>query len=129
VVAQKGGFAGVIDPYCDLYLAHMPAVMAVGGRYTSCGYYDQYLGLIGRERPPLRVPLGQLPGLVLIKNLSIIGNCIGLTADLDQALRDFAAGQLAVRIDRVYRGTDTAAFLERTYNASDRFGKVVYAYN
>ena len=46
-----GGFDGVIDPFFDLHLSSAVAVLAAGGRYVTCGYYDQYLGLIGRESP------------------------------------------------------------------------------
>jgi hypothetical protein len=33
-----------------------------------------------------------------------------------------------VLVDRVFSGGDAAGFLDRTYNAPDRFGKVVYLY-
>ncbi|HEX5454148.1 MAG TPA: zinc-binding alcohol dehydrogenase family protein [Stellaceae bacterium] len=128
IIAGTGGFAGVIDPYCDLYLPHMPPIMAIGGRYITCGAYDQYLALVGRSRKPIPVQLGQLPFLVMFKNLTLIGNCIGTVDDLRRAIADYGAGRLPVRVDRVYGGTDTGGFLDRTYNAPDRFGKVVYTY-
>jgi NADPH:quinone reductase-like Zn-dependent oxidoreductase len=128
IVAHTGGFAGVIDPYCDLYLAHMPSMMAIGGRYITCGFYDQYLELVGGSRKPIPVELRQLPFLVMFKNISLIGNCIGTAEDLQRAFADYEAGRLPVRVDRIYQGLDTGEFLDRTYNAPDRFGKVVYAY-
>jgi NADPH:quinone reductase-like Zn-dependent oxidoreductase len=128
-VLARGGFDAVIDPYFDLYLPHLPPVMANGGRYTTCGLYDQYLSLVGREPSRPKVPLGHLPSLVVFKNLSLIGNCIGLSADLERATADHAAGHLPVRIDSVFGGQDAVGFLARTYNASDRFGKVVFAYD
>jgi NADPH:quinone reductase-like Zn-dependent oxidoreductase len=129
LVADGGGFNVVIDPYCDLYLPHALTVMASFGRYTSCGFYDQYLEMIGRASSPPKVPFASLPGLVLLKNIGLIGNCIGLTADLERATADYAAGRLKVHIDSLFTGKDAAAFLARTYNASDRFGKVVYTYD
>ncbi|WP_158306000.1 quinone oxidoreductase family protein [Azospirillum sp. B510] len=129
-VAQAGGFHGVIDPYFDLYLPHMPLLMAAGGRYVTCGLYDQYMDVVGGEAPRSAVPVGPwLMMTVMMRNLSIIGNCIGSTDDLERALADHAAGRLPVRIDRVLSGTDTAAFLERTYLARDRLGKVVFRYD
>jgi NADPH:quinone reductase-like Zn-dependent oxidoreductase len=127
--ARTGGFVGVVDPFFDVYLPHMPAIMAVGGRYISCGLYDQYLGLLGRAAPPPGAPPAAALMTAIVKNICIIGNCIGSTEDLEHALADYSAGRLPVRIDHVFGGSETAAFLERTYNARDRFGKVVYAYD
>jgi NADPH:quinone reductase-like Zn-dependent oxidoreductase len=129
MVGNKSGFAGVIDPYADLYLPHMPAIMGMGARYTTCGFYDQYLGLVGKQSP--RPPASMSGALVtlMMRNLSIIGNCIGTTADLDRAIADYASGELPVAIDSVIGGGDSGAFLDRTYNASDRFGKVIFAYD
>jgi len=66
---------------------------------------------------------------LMTKNLSLHGNCLGLTSDLDHALRDYAAGALQTVTDSVFSGEDTvAAFFNRTYNDKKRFGKVVFAY-
>jgi NADPH:quinone reductase-like Zn-dependent oxidoreductase len=65
---------------------------------------------------------------VMMRNLSIVGNCIGLASDLEHALRDYEAGRLACAVDSVFGGTDTEPFLERTYNDRSRFGKVVFRY-
>ena len=64
-----------------------------------------------------------------MKNVQIIGNCIGLTSDLQQAVTDYVAGDLAVQIDSVCDGGGIGPFLDRTFNAGDRFGKVVYRYS
>jgi NADPH:quinone reductase-like Zn-dependent oxidoreductase len=64
----------------------------------------------------------------MLKNLQITGNCIGLTSDLQKAIEDFEAGKLEVIVDSVFSGSQISEFLHRTYNAKDRFGKVVYRY-
>ncbi len=64
----------------------------------------------------------------IMKNLSIVGNCIGLSDGLERALSDYAAGALLVVTDSVFTGDDVAPFLNRTFNDRERFGKVVYAY-
>ncbi len=128
VAVACGGFNAVIDPFFDLYLPHMPAIMAMGGRYVTCGLYDQYLGMVGKGGgPETPVASAGIMVLVMMKNLSIIGNCIGQTSDLAAAVADYTAGRLPVQIDSVFED-DPAAFLERTYNAPERFGKVIYRY-
>lgn len=57
-----------------------------------------------------------------------MGNCLGLTEDLEQACRDYCSGSLAVTVDSIFCNNQVGAFLERSYKATDRFGKVVYEY-
>jgi NADPH:quinone reductase-like Zn-dependent oxidoreductase len=118
----------VIDPYYDLHLSRVLDVMAVGGRYITCGLYDQYLGLIKKDGAPEYRTSRELYTMML-KNLQVFGNCIGLTSDLEKASQDFAAGKLDVVIDSVYSNGLAAEFLDRTFNSKDRFGKVIYQYD
>ena len=128
VVNRCGGFHFVIDPYFDLHFSRVLDVMAVGGKYITCGLYDQYLSLIQKPAPPSD-RTGRELVTVMFKNLEIIGNCLGLTSDLQEAVDDFNAGSLDVVVDSVFSGAQTSQFLARTYNSKDRFGKVVYQYN
>jgi len=122
------GFNAVIDPYCDVYLPRALEVLAFFARYTTCGVYDQYLDLAG-ESFRYRGKAGtQLMVHMLVKDVSLIWNCLGHTQDLTRAVADFESGALPVRLDSVHDGEAFGEFLERTYNAPDRFGKVVYRY-
>jgi NADPH:quinone reductase-like Zn-dependent oxidoreductase len=127
VVKQVGAFHFVIDPYFDLHLSRVLDAMAIGGKYITCGLYDQYLTLIQKPAAPA-YSTGRELVTVMLKNLQIMGNCIGLTSDLQRAIDDFAAGALDVIVDSVFSGPQLSAFLDRTYNSKDRFGKVVYRY-
>ena len=126
-VKKKNGFHFVIDPYWDLHLSRSIDVMAIGGKYITCGLYDQYLSLIGKPAPASQ-HTGHELGCVMMKNLSIIGNCIGTTEDLLNALGDYSAGVLDVVIDSTFTDGNAAGFLHRCYSAKSRFGKVVYQY-
>lgn len=126
-IASQGGFDFVIDPYWDLHLSRSIQVMGFGAKYITCGLFDQYLSLIGKpmEEAPHN---GQELVNVMMKNLSIMGNCIGTTGDLTQALEDYETGSLNAVIDSVFT-EGAAAFLHRCYCARERFGKVVYRYS
>ncbi|MBF0307515.1 MAG: zinc-binding alcohol dehydrogenase family protein [Alphaproteobacteria bacterium] len=126
-VMAAGGYNAVIDPFADVYLAHAPALMAMGGRYVTCGVFDQHSALTGEKVTTNRPPASLLLH-VLVKNLTLMGNCIGATTDLAEAVADQAAGRLAPPVDSVWSGEDCAAFLDRGYNAAERFGKVVFRY-
>jgi hypothetical protein len=64
----------------------------------------------------------------MMNNISIIGNCPGTTDDLRAALTDYERGGLRADHRHGVRRRCGNAFLDRTFNASDRFGKVVYRY-
>ena len=98
--------------------------MAIGGKYITCRLYDQYLTLIQKPAQPA-YSTGRELVTVMLKNLQITGNCIGLTSDLRKAIQDFEAGTLGVVVDSVFGGTQVTEFLDRTYNSKDGFGKVV----
>jgi NADPH:quinone reductase-like Zn-dependent oxidoreductase len=138
---DSGGFDVVLDPFADLYLAQAVHVMAVWGRYISCGVERQFppagSGLSLSSDQPLLDADGFFA--VMTKNLNIIGNCIGSTEDLENALDAWSNGELPVAIDSVFSSEDAAGngelicrgaaeFLSRTYLDSDRIGKVVYRY-
>jgi len=129
IVSDIGGFDCVFDPFFDLHLGQVINLMAAGGRYITCGLYDQYFDLIGQEISPLHLDGSRLMASVMLKNLQIIGNCIGQTEDLKNAIQDYASGNLNVAIDSVFSGKQVGAFFHQTYNATDRFGKVVYKYD
>ena len=66
--------------------------------------------------------------IAMINNIQIIGNCLGQTDDLANAIQDYIAGKLPVVIDSICSGDQISDFFTRTYHAKDRFGKVIYRY-
>ena len=128
VLAQSAGFDFAIDPYFDLHFSRLLDVLKSGAKYISCGVYDQYLDVIGKPKPQVRRSGNEFLK-VMIRNISVIGNCIGLDEDLAAATRDYTEGALQVIVDSVFANGDVAGFMNRTYAAKDRFGKVVYRYD
>lgn len=122
-------FDFIIDPFFDLHIGKLIQSLAPGGKYITCGIYDQYCSLIGKEFNYTGLPALQIFDVMMLKNLQIIGNCLGNTDDLINALDDYASGNFNVVIDSVFKGNQVAEFFDRTYNAKDRFGKVVYKYD
>lgn len=122
-----GGFEGVVDPFLDLHLLKVLPLMRSGGRYVSCGMHDQ-IG-VRPHAPDAPAPdYYQALAIAMVKNISIIGSCVGLRPHLDAALAAWSRGTVHVAVDSVHEGDRAGAFLERTFADADRFGKVVYAY-
>lgn len=128
IVADIGGFDCVIDPFFDIYLGQAVKIMAQNSKYITCGLYDQYCDLTREEFTSLSVDFKYLMLLSIEKNIQIIGNCLGHTQDLNNGIHDYLSGNLKVIIDSVFTDKQISSFFERTYNAKDRFGKVVYKY-
>ena len=121
-----GGFDAIIDPFADLHLGKAVTTLTYGGRYITCGVHDQYLSGTGSSTKYRGLSGPDLLRTLVLQNVSIIGNCLGRTSDLEAAIADHAAGRFDVCLDSVHSGSAIGPFLERTYSAADRYGKVVY---
>jgi NADPH:quinone reductase-like Zn-dependent oxidoreductase len=128
IAQEVGRFDFIIDPFFDLHLEKLISILAFGGKYITCGLYDQYLEMIDRENQQFCLDATHILTSAIMGNFQIIGNCIGETEDLEAAIQDYQSGALKVEIDSVFSGKQIGEFFERTYNAKDRFGKVLYRY-
>lgn len=137
-IMDKGGFTAVLDPFFDLHLEKVVDLMAVGGRYVTCGLKDQHPIFLDEDnkrsegseerQSEMLDPLGQVMLRVMMSNLSLIGNCIGSTSDLEEALQVFEEGHFNVPVDSVYSPESADEFLHRTYASQERMGKVIMDY-
>jgi NADPH:quinone reductase-like Zn-dependent oxidoreductase len=134
-IKDGGGFAAVLDPFCDLYLERSLPVLASFGTYVTCGVERQFPPKSALERALVPRPVlhDNVLGRSLTRNVSVVLNCLGSTEDLDDAMQAYRSGRLQVPLDRVIDGESpgprgAAAFLSRTFCERGRFGKVVYRY-
>lgn len=128
-VKEKGTFDAVIDPFSDVYMPGLFALMGFGSRYTTCGVADQHTHLVGKEPLGNTVEVGQFTRSMLVFNISLIGNCLGLRKDLQAAVDDAEAGRFAVDQLATTVVDTPKVFFEKTYTDRDRFGKVTYVYD
>jgi NADPH:quinone reductase-like Zn-dependent oxidoreductase len=130
VYHEIGGFNYIIDPFFDLHIGKVISLFVPqsGGKYITCGLYDQYSAFTGKDFQYHGLPCNQILATMMINNIHLIGNCVGTTTDLKQAIQDHANDKFLVVVDSVFKGDQIRDFFERTYNAKDRFGKVIYRY-
>jgi NADPH:quinone reductase-like Zn-dependent oxidoreductase len=124
LASELGGFDAVVDPFSDIHLHQAVKFLRFFGRYVTCGLAAQGL-------PPADQPAGDWRETLadaIVRNVTLIGNCLGSKEDLDAALAAWAAGELDVTIDSVHSGSAIGEFVERTFNAPDRLDKVIYRY-
>jgi NADPH:quinone reductase-like Zn-dependent oxidoreductase len=127
--AGAGGFDAVLDPFFDLHLERAVALMNPFATYVTCGLAGQNAHAAAAAGVTGGVAMNGVLMQAVHKNLTLVGNCIGFSEDLERALGDYQAGRVPpVVVDSVFEGDAAAAFLDRTFNDPGRFGKVVYRY-
>lgn len=124
---STGAFDVVMDPFFDLNLARAVPLLRMWGRYVTCGMQRQHR-LFEPATRPQGIEIESALLHVVINNLSIIGNCIGLSEDLSSALETFEPERPRVPIDGLFELEDGVAFVEGTFNARRKFGKMVMFY-
>jgi NADPH:quinone reductase-like Zn-dependent oxidoreductase len=130
VYQETGGFNYIIDPFFDLHIGKVISLFVpmAGGKYITCGLYDQYSQFTGKEFEYHGLSFNRLLTIMMINNIYLIGNCVGTTEDLQKAIQDCATGRFPVVVDSVFTGNQIKEFFDRTYNDKKRFGKVIYRY-
>jgi NADPH:quinone reductase-like Zn-dependent oxidoreductase len=123
-VKEIGGFDVIIDPFFDVYFSNLANMLANGGKYITCGLLDQSGIMISQKR----ISLNELFVQLMVKNISISGNCLGSEWDGIHALNELKSGKYQVLVDSVYGFGEEHLFFQRTFNSRNRFGKVVYEY-
>lgn len=122
-----GGFNAIIDPFVDLHLSRFIGLLGFGGRYITCGMLN-HTSFSPRDDSAAEAWHQSLSTLI-IKNISIIGNCLGTTSDIKNAVQDYQRDIFQVPLDSIFSETQPGAFIERTFASPDRLGKVVCLYS
>jgi D-arabinose 1-dehydrogenase-like Zn-dependent alcohol dehydrogenase len=115
----------MIDPFMDVHLHQAPEMLAMSGRYISCGSARQTTGdKLSFDRAPDWVAKHFYPNF-LMKNIQLMGNCLGGREDLEKAFLWWKKGFMKPVVDSSFGAIGAAEFLKRTFLDTDRLGKVV----
>lgn len=119
----------VIDPFFDLHIDESIDILRTGGRYITCGYKNQHASFRDSDDATLELDLHRLMLNVMIKNITLIGNCIGYSEDLESAISIYDSNKVPpIPVDAVFDTSSAEQFIERTYNSRGRLGKAVMVY-
>ncbi|MFB9510987.1 zinc-binding dehydrogenase [Streptomyces aurantiacus] len=114
--ASIGGFDGVLDARSSIDLRPVE-LLGFSGRYVACGMRAEVPDDLATALPS-----------VISKNITIIGNNLGIRADLADALQHVAEGRWEPVIDSVYTESQLTEFLEREFGTKNRIGRVIFRY-
>lgn len=115
----------VFDPFFDMNIGYALYYLQTGGTYVTCGLRDQHPQL-SKDTPNDAEPVvrGAIE-MSIIKNASILGNCLGLKEDLEQAIQLQNRTEMGIIMDQEYQLEKGVDFVQRSFFDSSRFGKCV----
>jgi NADPH:quinone reductase-like Zn-dependent oxidoreductase len=121
-------FDVVIDPFADVYMPATVPLLRAGGRYVTCGLDDQLETAVEPE-PARQVSLTVAElARVVIRNVEIIGNCLGSADDLGRALRAHDEGRFSVPVAAVLTDPPAAEALRASFGPKAVPGKIAVRY-
>ncbi|RPK03271.1 alcohol dehydrogenase [Bacillus subtilis] len=123
IVKQK--ITHVFDPFFDMNIGYALYYLQTGGTYVTCGLRDQH-PLLSSSTPSDAEPVvrGALE-MSIVKNVSILGNCLGSKEDLERAIQLQNRTGTRIIIDQEYQLEEGVDFVQRSFFDSSRFGKCV----
>lgn len=120
-IIKNGKFDFIIDPFADYYFFKVIDLMNICGKYISCGISNQF------SQQKTEINSNDIFAKIIMGNLSIFGNCLGTTKNLQTAIFDHSNKKLNVVLDSVIE-KDICLFFEKSFISKLRFGKVVFKY-
>lgn len=124
---KNGLFDLVIDPFFDVYFNKIINYMNFDSKYFTCGFHKQHQFFSDSLKHPAN-SLNDVLVKIMLKNISLIGNCLGTTEDLKNAIQHVTKHQDDILIDSVFQNENLNGFIQKSFNDINRFGKVVYSY-
>ena len=116
----------IIDQYGEEPKLVTPSAMG-GKSYTF--YKDNYQDILYKPFKQSNNDYFRVLAKCIVKNISLIGNCLGCENDLRDAINNFVKGKYDIVIDSIYTGDEIVPFLQKSFHSIPRFGKTVYKYD
>jgi NADPH:quinone reductase-like Zn-dependent oxidoreductase len=120
-IRQHGKFDYVIDPFGDVNFIKLLDLIKVEGKYITCGVSNQ------STIKEVTLPFNQIIAKIIMNNISVIGNCLGTSQNLLDALSDYSKGLFQFSIDSIF-DKNINEFMERSFLSKERLGKVIFVY-
>lgn len=113
------------DPFFDLNILNAVNSLMMGGKYLYCGMLEQHPQLAVKDISEYENDIREAMKLNIIKNASIIGNCLGEAKDLKDAIHLYEDNNIKPIIDKEFFLDEGTEFLERSFNGRGKIGKCV----
>lgn len=115
----------VFDPFFDMNIGYALNYLQTNGTYITCGLRDQHPLLSTKTPNDAESVVRDALKMSILKNVSILGNCLGTKEDLESAIQLQDTKGREIIIDQNYRLEESVDFLQRSFFDPSRFGKCV----
>ena len=125
---HNADYSCAFDPFFDINILDAIRTINMNGTYVTCGFRDQHPVI--SEKSPYSSEALVRNALVesIVKNISIIGNCLGNTKDLVDGIKLTSKYNIKPIIDSVFNPRDGKQYIQRTFFDKKRFGKSILQY-
>lgn len=121
----KQNITHVFDPFFDMNIGYALYYLQTGGTYITCGLRDQHPSL-SNSTPSNAEPIARgALATSIVKNVSILGNCLGSKEDLETAIHLQNRTGSRTIMDSEYQIEEGVDFVQRSFFDHSRFGKCV----
>lgn len=118
----------VFDPFFDINLTNATNVLSYGGKYVCCGLLNQLPSSTYDKSVTNYMKFADALKLIVVKNLSLIGNCLGKLDDLVDVIKLFNECNMVPIIDSEYTIEKKGYFIRKSFFDNEKFGKCVMNY-
>lgn len=123
-------FTHVFDPFFDVNIEKAVNLLSIYGTYITCGLNSQHPSLSNSKLDELECNLRSSILGAIVKDISIIGNCLGIKSDLEEPIAMLESKiDLKPILDSEYSLSDGLKFIEKSFFDSSKFGKCVLRYD
>lgn len=126
---MKNSFTHVFDPFFDINLENAISMLDFFGVYVTCGLANQHPYLSNKS--PTQVGISIRDSLVkaIVKNLSIVGNCLGTSEDFVASLILYNKRLITPLPTKIFSISEVDAFINYSFFDSNKIGKCVLNYS
>lgn len=113
------------DPFYDLNLLNAINTLGFEGKYIYCGLFEQHPLLATKNITDYECAIREALKVGVVKNASVIGNCLGTTQDLKDAIELYESKNIKPIVDSEYKLEEGILFITNSFISRDKVGKCV----
>ncbi|SCW52059.1 MDR/zinc-dependent alcohol dehydrogenase-like family protein [Eubacterium ruminantium] len=116
------------DPFFDINILNAVSTLNMGGKYIYCGMVEQHPLLSEKDLSEYTTTLREALKIAIVKNISIIGNCLGTHDDIVDAGKLYERKGMKPVVEGIYKVYEGMQFLGKSFLGKNAPGKCVMTY-